>query len=140
MAGKKIINTYVRWLEDKANARSLDLPCNTRHIVIGGEDDTVVGYDICSNGEVTYIDTEAFKSKHPEADTGLFCALFIILQQYESSDNRRSLVIDCPETDCLTIALLQYHRIKCLLDEKQVDLYLKMHSRKVDAFGKIAKT
>ena len=50
------------------------------HIVIGGENDTVVGYDVCSNGEVTYIDTEAFKSKHPEADTGVLCALFIILQ------------------------------------------------------------
>ena len=39
----------------------------------------------------------------------------------------------------LTIALLQYQRIKGLSDEKQVDPYLNMHSRKVYASGKIAK-
>ena len=62
----------------------------------------------------------------------------VLLNKYEYPENT-SFVIDCPETDCLTIALLEYLKITTILDEKHANLYLKMHNRKVDASGNVAK-
>ena len=130
---KKIINTYASWFEDKENVESLALPSDCRHIIVGGEEDRVTAYEINRDSTVKSIDSDDFKSKHPEADTGVFHTLSVLLNKYEYPENR-SFVIDC-----LTIALLEYLKIKTILDEKHANLYLKMHNRKVDASGNVAK-
>ena len=135
---KKIINTYASWFEDKENVESLALPSDCRHIIVGREEDRITAYEINRDSTVKSIDSDDFKSKHPEADTGVFHTLSVLLNKYEYPENT-SFVIDCPETDCLAIALLEYLKIKTILDEKHANLYLKMHNRKVDASGNVAK-
>ena len=136
---KKIINTYARWFEHKENNKRLALPDDCRHIVVGGEEDKVTAFETTRNKEIILLNPDDFKSKHPEADTGVFHAFHVLLEKYEYPENT-SFVIDCPETDCLTISLLEFSKIKCILNEKNVNLYLKMHIRKVDANGEVAKT
>ena len=136
---KKIMNTYARWFETATNIKELNLPPYSRHIIVGGEGDKVVGYEVSGNKQISLLDCENFKSRHPEADTGVFNALYVLLDKYDCPENT-SFIIDCPETDCLTICLLEFTKIKGLLDNKNANLYFKMHNRKVDATGKIAKS
>ena len=136
---RKIRNTYARWFERKENIKILALPDDCRHIVVGGEEDKVTAYETTRNKEIILLNPDDFKSKHPEANTGVFHAFNVLLEKYEYPENT-SFVIDCPETDCLTISLLEFSKIKCILDEKSVNLYLKMHNHKVDANGEVAKT
>ena len=106
---------------------------------MGGEGDKVVRYEVNGNKQISVLDCENVKSRHPETDTGVLNTLYVLLDKYDSPENT-SFIIEYPETDCLIICLLEFTKCKRLLDNKNANLYFKMHNRKVDAVGKIAKS
>ena len=57
---KKIINTYARWFEHKENIKSIALPDDCRHIVVGGEEDKVTAYETTRNKEIILLNPDDF--------------------------------------------------------------------------------
>lgn len=74
------------------------------------------------------LNTGILKSKHPEADTGVFSALKCFAEAYGSTCGS-SIIIDCPETDCITILLYQFTAIQSLLNQHGLKLFCRMHDQ-----------
>ena len=121
------------------NIKAVGLPSRTRHIVIGGERSLYQAYKIDCHGYISHLSTTGYNSNHPEADTGVFYSLYSYLGQHGSSNIPQIIIVDCPETDCVTILLYKNTKIRQLLTRNSVKLFCKLHDQLIDQTGKKAK-
>ena len=100
----KITNAYTSFFKAKENKMKLGIPPGSRYIVVGGDGCDCSAVKVDLKGEVQVTDPKPCNSCHPEADTGVFYCLKTFLAEHPEA-NGTQIIIDCPETDCLTICL-----------------------------------
>ena len=121
------------------NIEKVGLWDGIRHIIIGGVGGSCAAYQV-KKGEIVYLDVDKYNSLHPEADTAVFYSLKTLLEHHSAEVIGSTVIIDCPETDCVNVVLHKYASIKSLLDTHQIKLYCKLHDQLIEkATGKKAK-
>ena len=62
------------------------------------------------------------------------------MEQHGDQVSGSTIIIDCPETDCVNVVLYKYSQIKSLLNGKRIRLYCRLHHQFIEkSTGKKAK-
>ena len=105
---QKIITTYTRMCQNQEFLMSKKLPSNFRHVVIGGNCGIFATYAIDWLGNISF-PPDDYSCLQPEADTVVFFALNNFLT-FNPSAFGSSIIMSCPESDNVTILLLEHHQ------------------------------
>ena len=115
MEEKKFTTAYCHFFKKPNNINKISMCGRVRHIVVAGDGGSCTAYEL-SNKDVTCLNENKYNSLHPEADTAVFYSLKVFLEQHGDQVSGSTVIIHCPETDCVNVVLYKYSQIKIIVE------------------------